>query len=127
MEVIDDFFTDVNGKSKGQTALDELKPLVDGYVVADGLTGNIIEKGGEGIPINRDKDVYGELFTKVEKEDEIIYPNTIKKTEENLTLDKAYLEKTIKSLKIALKYSKGKVSINIQKQIKSLEIALKYA
>jgi predicted kinase len=126
MEVIDDFFTDVNGKSKGQTALDELKPLVDGYVVADGLTGNIIEKGGEGIPINRDNDVYGELFTKVEKEDEI-YPTTIEKTEEKPTLDKSYLEKTIKSLKIALKYSKGKASTNIQKQIKSLEIALKYA
>ena len=126
MEVIDDFFTDVNGKSKGQAALDELKPLVDGYVVADGLTGNIIERGGDGIPINRNKDVYGELFTKVEKEEQI-YPTTIEKTEEKPTLDKSYLEKTIKSLEIALKYSEGKASSIIKKQINSLKIALKYA
>ncbi len=127
MEVIDDFFTDVNGKSKGQTALDELKPLVDGYVVADGLTGNIIERGGDGIPVNRNKDVYGELFTKVEKEEEGIGFMPSVKPDEKPNLDKSYLEKTIKSLEIALKYSKGEAATTIKKQINSLKIALKYA
>jgi predicted kinase len=65
MEVIDDFFTDINGKSKGQTALDELKPLVDGYVVADGVSGEIIEQGGEGLPGKRDKGVYADSKPKL--------------------------------------------------------------
>jgi predicted kinase len=122
MEVIDDFFTDVNGMSKGQAALDELKPLVDGYVVADGLTGNIIEKGGEGIPVSRSSDVYSEPVleaakTKPEPDNE----------EQKKPLDKPFIEKTINSLKLALKYSKGDDSKKIEKQIKSLQIALKYA
>jgi hypothetical protein len=36
--------------------------MVDGYVVADGFTGEIKETGGEGIPRNRDEDVYGDKF-----------------------------------------------------------------
>jgi len=58
MEVIDDFFTEVNGKTKGKSALDELKPLADGYVVADGITSKITEEGGEGIPDTRSPKVY---------------------------------------------------------------------
>ena len=54
MEVIDDFFTEINGQTKGMAALNELKPLVDGFVVADGITGNIKEEGGEGIPEKRE-------------------------------------------------------------------------
>jgi len=126
MEVIDDFFTNVNGKSKGQTALDELKDVVDGYVVADGLTGNIISVGGEGIPLDRNKDVYGVRFLgreepKAEKMVETPKPEEPKKPK----MDAEYIEKTIKRLKLALKYSPE--TEKIQKQIKSLEIALKYA
>jgi len=58
MDVIDDFFTEINGKTKGQAALDELKPLVDGYIVADGITGNVINKGGAALPKTRNG-VYG--------------------------------------------------------------------
>lgn len=126
MEVIDDFFTNVNGKSKGQTALDELKDVVDGYVVADGLTGNIISVGGEGIPLDRGKDVYGVRFLGREK------PKTEKSVEapkkeepKKAVMDAAFIEKTIKRLKLALKYTTE--TDKIQKQIKSLEIALKYA
>lgn len=67
MEVIDDFFTKVGNKSKGESALDELKPIVDGYVVADGITGKIIDEGGEGLPDTRQKDVYGEPLLEVNK------------------------------------------------------------
>ena len=57
-EVIDDFFTMEGNKTKGQAALDTLKPLVDGFVVADGITGQIIDFGGEGIPESRNESVY---------------------------------------------------------------------
>jgi predicted kinase len=123
MEVIDDFFTEVNGKSKGKAALDELKTIVDGYVVADGLTGNIISKGGEGIPVNREEGVYSDLVLKAEKN----VPEQKTKDEEVKPLDKSSIEKTINRLKLALKYSDKEQSKNIEKQIKSLQIALKYS
>ena len=49
ISVIDDFF------SKGKEALDELKNVVDGYMVVDASTRdyNILEKGGMEIPIDR--------------------------------------------------------------------------
>ncbi len=56
MEVIDDFFRvipDHNGLTMGQYSLNELKPLVDGYIVIDGISGKIIEKGGEEMPNER--------------------------------------------------------------------------
>ena len=57
VEVIDDFFRirpNSGGKTMGQYALDELKSMVDGYIVVDGLTGKIIEKKGDAFPRNRD-------------------------------------------------------------------------
>ena len=49
LEVIDDFF------SKGKTALNEIKKLVDGYMVVDGGSNDyqIIEEGGFKLPRNR--------------------------------------------------------------------------
>lgn len=59
MEVVDDFFTKTGDKSKGEISLEELKDVVDGYIVADGITGKIKEEGGEGLPEKRDSKVYG--------------------------------------------------------------------
>ena len=58
IEVIDDFF------SKGRAALDKLKKEVDGYVVVDGsnFDYNIIERGGEELPQERDHKFLGELI-----------------------------------------------------------------
>lgn len=58
VEVIDDFF------SKGRAALDKLKKEVDGYVVVDGsnFDYNIIERGGEELPQERDHKFLGELI-----------------------------------------------------------------
>jgi predicted ABC-type ATPase len=58
IEVIDDFF------SKGRTALDKLKKEVDGYVIVDGsnFDYNIIERGGEELPQERDHKFLGELI-----------------------------------------------------------------
>lgn len=56
MDVIDDFFKvipDHNGLTMGQYALNQLKDVVDGYVVVDSITGDIIEKGGEPMPEER--------------------------------------------------------------------------
>lgn len=56
MEVIDDFFKvipDHGGLTMGQHALNELKQIVDGYIVIDGITGAIIEKGGQPLPQER--------------------------------------------------------------------------
>lgn len=73
LEVIDDFFSaTTDGKSKGQSALDQLKPLVDGYVVADGITSEIIEVGGEGLPKGRKKSVYTEPLLSKKKEPETV-------------------------------------------------------
>ena len=58
MAIIDDFFTMQGDKTKGQVTLDELKPFVDGYIVADGMTGDVISEGGEGLPDVRDKQIY---------------------------------------------------------------------
>jgi dephospho-CoA kinase len=57
VEVIEDFFRirpNSGGKTMGQYALDELKTMVDGYIVVDGLTGNVIEKKGDAFPRDRD-------------------------------------------------------------------------
>lgn len=56
MDVIDDFFKvlpDKGGLTMGQYALNQLKEYVDGYIVIDGLTGQIISKGGEQMPEQR--------------------------------------------------------------------------
>jgi predicted ABC-type ATPase len=83
-EVIDDFFTKIGDKTKGQAALDELKPYVDGYIVVDGLTGNVIERVGEGIPVDRNSNIYTKRLlenpskdrTQISEEIEVIQPNT---------------------------------------------------
>lgn len=56
VQVIDDFFTirpNSGGKTNGQYALDELKTIVDGYIVVDGLTGKVIDKKGDAFPRDR--------------------------------------------------------------------------
>lgn len=222
MQVIDDFFTEINGKSRGQMALDELKDMVDGYVVADGFTGEIKETGGEGIPRERSEEVYGDRFKpvmtkaaepKVEQKTEVKMPEKAPKdsmtteraksifelfeanqddnlhsenavllatnfgTDEQIRdakkilqthdkvgslsdslrqrrdvivrelypklleaakverkvekvekkMDKAFIQKLLNGLEIALKYATGNNKEQIQKQINSLNIALKYS
>jgi hypothetical protein len=61
-EVVDDFF------KKGTSAFEELKPLVDGYLVIDGSNQdyNIIEKGGMQLPEDR---AYSKLGQKISAEE----------------------------------------------------------
>lgn len=44
----------------GDTAFNEIKNMVKGYILVDGVTGKIIEKGGEPIPADRN---YAQLST----------------------------------------------------------------
>lgn len=62
LEVIDDFF------QKGKSAFEELKPLVDGYLVIDGSNReyDILEKGGMQLPKDR---AYSKLGQKINKAD----------------------------------------------------------
>jgi predicted ABC-type ATPase len=62
LEVIDDFF------QKGRSAFEELKPLVDGYLVIDGSNRDydIIEQGGMKLPKDR---AYSKLGQKINKAD----------------------------------------------------------
>lgn len=64
IEVIDDFF------SKGKSALNRLKHQVDGYVIVDGSTYDydVIERGGEILPEEREYKVLGEIISKKELE-----------------------------------------------------------
>ena len=57
MEVIDDFYK--NYKS----GLNEIKNAVDGYIVVDSLTYEIIERGGISIPTNRS---YYKMYNEIE-------------------------------------------------------------
>lgn len=60
MAVLDEFHEKLpSGKTRGQEALDQLKSVVDGYVVVDGITGEILERGGQPLPENRS---YGDFF-----------------------------------------------------------------
>lgn len=61
-EVVDDFF------QKGTSAFEELKPLVDGYLVIDGSNQDydIIEKGGMQLPEDR---AYSKLGQKISAEE----------------------------------------------------------
>jgi predicted ABC-type ATPase len=62
VEVVEDFF------QKGKSAFEELKPLVDGYLVIDGSNRDydIIEKGGMQLPKDR---AYSKLGQKIDKEE----------------------------------------------------------
>lgn len=72
IEVIDDFFTKQYNRTKGQVTLDELKPYVDGYIVADGITGDVIDEGGEGLPDVRSKKVYSTPVLDSTKVEEVV-------------------------------------------------------
>jgi predicted kinase len=155
MEVIDDFFTmlPAENKTRGQFALDQLKNVVDGYVVVDGITGNIIDQKGEDLPKQRyyDKENAFEIVPEAEsrlssqKEKELPEKTSakpkVKKAplpkvnkqpmaspkiqNEKPVIGKTGIKKQIGALKLAARYSDHKEIIT--KQITALKLAMKYA
>ena len=134
IEVIDDFFAprpNSGGKTMGQYALDELKPLVKGYIVVDGITGDIIEKGGEDFPHERLYDSKPLLDIEapiIEKIDEPVIEATVSDAvesveetiEEQPKVTKENIERAIKGLEVLAKFGDE----NAKKAIKGLKVLL---
>lgn len=106
MEVIDEYF------EAGKTALNELKSLVDGYMVIDGNDKNykILERGGMELPVDRDYSVIGQPIPAAP-----VVP----------VFDSAFINKRISNLKMAIKLKTAKDIAFTQKRIKGLELQLK--
>jgi predicted kinase len=109
-EIIDEFFTmlpDPINKTKGQYALDQLKPLVDGYMVVDGLTGKILEKHGEDLPTQR---YFGKKTVKIEPVGDVT-DNLSKEPVQKITVNEEPVKKAeeIKHDSKKLKYKTGDV------------------
>ena len=137
-EVIDEFFTKIGDKTKGQASLDELKPIVDGYIVVDSMTNKVIERGGEGIPDSRDTTVYGTPLLSEAKEEkygtfagEVSEETSKEAFIPNMPVKKGgYSESEINEWRT--KHSAEPIAtetktVDTSKLIKSLEIALKFS
>jgi predicted ABC-type ATPase len=127
--ILDEFFEQLpNGKTRGKDALDQLKAIVDGYLVVDGITGKIIEKGGKSLPKDRS---YGDFLEPPMPQGDISAdgieevtgePETITETADK----KQPAEKQLRALEVSLKFLKGAIKRKAEKQIKGLQLSLKY-
>lgn len=125
MEVINDFFTILPhpiNKTKGQHALDELKKSVDGYVVINGVTGEIVDQKGDNLPEKRYYKPIKPVLVPASEE-------KISKSERQIKVmsEKEKIEKQIEVLTMAVKYSNSTEKAKIKKQIQALKMAMKYA
>ena len=142
MEVIDDFFTMLPGehKTKGQYALDQLKSVVDGYAVVDGVNGNVIKQRGEDLPKKRYyTSQHVQLVAKSEEKLERAKKSSSKPSQKSSRKastkkpvaptrqpgQKELIEKQITALKTASMFAPDKSLI--EKQIKVLTTALQFA
>lgn len=131
MSILDNFYEVLpSGKTRGQDALDQIKPVVDGYIVIDGITGKIIEKGGKPIPKDRK---YGNFLEDQE-------PRAAEEVKEIVSEEampalpaaapapakRDLAEKQINALRISAKFLKGDAKKKADKQIASLQLSLKY-
>lgn len=140
MSVIDEFFEQLpGGKTRGSDALDQLKKVIDGYIVIDGETGKIIDRGGKVLPQNRE---YGKLLNEGESFElkptgEAIVPrNTALRAapaaaEElppasEIKVDKEQVRAQLKALELGAKYLEGAEKNAARGQINALKLSLKY-
>ena len=100
MFVIDEYF------KFGGAGFQEIKDLVDGYIVVDGVTQELIESGGEEIP-NLDEKLY-------DYQDGVVAD------------PKAEAQEQIDALKISLDYLDSEDKLNAIAQMEALEISLDY-
>ena len=140
-EVIDDFYTMLPApinKIKGQYALDQLKEVVDGYVVVDGVTGEIIDQKGVDLPRQRYyRKTAVELVPRAEEKLQAASKKPVaskpvpviptKKESTPAIAGKEMITKQINALKLAAKYASEDEKAKIEKQINALNLALKYA
>jgi len=107
ISVIDDFY------STGDSAFQQLKSNVDGYIKIDSLTQKIVERGGLQIPETRP---YYKMTQPQTKQPEI--------SEKAVTLDE--LNKSLIGAKSTIKYLEGKEKMDVEAFIKGLESVIKY-
>lgn len=133
MDVINGFYEKLPppiNMPKGKYSLDQLKPLVDGYVVVDSQTQKIVERGGNRLPKDRiyrgnlNLDFAGHRLPDHEKPvADTVEPQPAAEPEMS---DKEYIKDQIAALKIAVAYMKGKEKTETMDIIADLKTALKY-
>ena len=116
MEVIDEFF------ETGKAGFNEIKNDVEGYILVDGLTQQIIEKGGEEIPTNRDYSVMFENATEKAVKPQGETTERVESTEPT----KADLQASMNGTKVAIKYATGQDKKDLKTYLKGLEVTIKY-
>lgn len=127
--ILDEFFEQLpNGKTRGKDALDQLKAIVDGYLVVDGVTGKVIEKGGKSLPKDRS---YGDFLEPSVLPEDIPQQGIEEVSVEADTIaepgnKKQVAENQIRALQVSAKFLKGNDKKKAEKQIKGLQLSLKY-
>lgn len=123
VQVIDDFFTikpNSGGLTMGQYALNELKPIVNGYIVVDGLNGRVIEKSGDAFPKDRKygKPInIGPLITAIDKP---VIEETFEQVEEQPT--KESIENAIEALEVLAEMGDSEAS----EAVEALKVLLEF-
>jgi hypothetical protein len=144
MAILDEFFEKMpDGKTRGKDALDQLKAIVDGYVVVDGQTGKVIERGGKHLQTERS---YGEFLyerqapglpaavpihapTPVPLEpaiEEVVAEPALQESSSPVLSRKELAEGYIANLKISVKYLEGEKKKKARDLINALKISIKY-
>jgi predicted ABC-type ATPase len=131
MAVLDEFFEMLpSGKTRGEDALDQLKPVVDGYMVVDGVTGKIIQQGGKDLPESRNYDGFFKAGKKGAAEKELEQPAgkaPVAEAKAGPSLSKKRVaQNQIKALHVSIKYLSGEKRNKAESLMKSLKISLKY-
>ena len=109
ISVIDDFF------KTGDTAFQQLKKEVDGYIKVNADTKEIEERGGITIPVDRP-------YYKITQQREVEPAKEVQK--ETVSLDD--LKELLEGAKVSLKYLTGKDKTEMKDYVSGLEITIKY-
>lgn len=122
MAVLEEFHEKLpSGRTRGQDALDLLKPVVDGYVVVNGLNGEIIERHGIELPRDRQ---YGNFLMGPAPEPAPAPEPVVKVPAAGS--DKEQLQAYIETLTLSLKYLSGTKKKEAKEQIATFKLSLKF-
>lgn len=121
MAVLEEFHEKLpSGRTRGQDALDLLKPVVDGYVVVNGLNGEIIERHGIELPRDRE---YGDFLMGPAPPPA---PAPAVPASPAAGNDKEELQAYIETLTLSLKYLSGAEKKAAKEQIATFKLSLKF-
>jgi predicted ABC-type ATPase len=112
-----------SGKSRGLDALDQLKPMVDGYIVVNGINGEIVERGGSPLPADRE---YGRFLNAPTPAEAVVLPSAPLPENVIVPNDKEQIESYIETLILSMKYLFGPEKKEAKDQIKAFKVSLKF-